>query len=116
MGYPTYDFTFVSYQEQARRTMAKGMTKDFGPGYAMGLAGEAGEVVDYLKKVLFHDHPLDRVKLGKELGDVLWYVAALCEHYGISMEGVARQNIQKLQERYPGGFSFERSIHRKLGE
>lgn len=45
---------------------------------AMGLAGEAGEVADLLKKVLFHDRELDRDKLIQELGDVRWYLECLC--------------------------------------
>jgi len=72
---------------------------------ALGLAGEAGEVVDYAKKVLFHPRnecTPTTVDLRKELGDVLWYLAALNELvFGDSLLDVARENIQKLKERYP---------------
>lgn len=45
--------------------------------WALGLVGEAGEVADLVKKFIGHDHPLDRSKMVKELGDVCWYVTAL---------------------------------------
>lgn len=72
---------------------------------ALGLAGEAGEVAELIKKGVFHRHGVDREKLAKELGDVLWYVAALCSNYGLSMSGVMDANIEKLRERYPDGYS-----------
>lgn len=78
----------------------------------LGLAGEPGEVVDIIKKVLFHGHPLDREQIGKELGDVLWYVAETATTLGLSLEDIARGNIAKLRARYPEGFSSEASQRR----
>lgn len=72
---------------------------------ALGLAGEAGEVADTIKKVVFHRHALDRDELIKELGDVLWYVAALCTKLDVSMSEVMERNIAKLMKRYPNGYS-----------
>ncbi len=80
---------------------------------AMGLTGEAGEADDYLKKVLFHGHQLDRDKIGKELGDVLWYVAEAATALGLSLDLIAQGNIAKLEARYGGQFSTEKSINRK---
>lgn len=80
---------------------------------ALGVAGEAGEVADYIKKVVGHGHALDKDKLTKELGDVLWYVAVLSSVVGVNLETVARVNIDKLKARYPDGFSSDRSINRK---
>lgn len=79
---------------------------------ALGVAGEAGEVADLVKKHVGHGHPLDRDKLAKELGDVLWYVAALAHDVGLDLSTVAALNIEKLKRRYPDGFSTERSINR----
>ena len=79
---------------------------------AMGLAGEAGEVADLTKKTLFHRHPADRDKMIKELGDCLWYIAALCKDYDTNMEEVMQKNIDKLKARYPDGYSSEASINR----
>lgn len=80
--------------------------------YALGLAGEAGEVCDLLKKHWGHLHPLDREKLKKELGDVLWYVAAIAAQHDMLLEDVALANVEKLTKRYPAGFSPEASIAR----
>jgi NTP pyrophosphatase (non-canonical NTP hydrolase) len=109
------------YQEISKRTMPKMEVGKheiyFGvparSNYSMGLAGEVGEVVDYLKKVLFHGHPLDEEKLKYELGDVLHYIAGLCTMYGFRLEEIATMNILKLQERYPVGFRSEDSQNRK---
>lgn len=78
----------------------------------LGIAGEAGEVADLLKKVIGHGHPIDVAKLVKELGDVLWYVAVLASVYGVLLSDVAAANRAKLMARYPDGFSTERSINR----
>lgn len=71
----------------------------------LGVAGEAGEVADLIKKWAFHGKPLDQDKLVKEMGDVLWYLSVLAARRGISLEDVARANIAKLRARYPKGFS-----------
>ena len=78
----------------------------------LGIAGEAGEVADLLKKHLGHGHELDREKLKKELGDVLWYVTRIAQHFGMGLEDVARANVAKLRQRYPSGFSTEASKSR----
>lgn len=80
--------------------------------YAMGLAGECGEVVNLLKKALYHHHTLDRDALIDELGDVLWYVCAIATHHDIPLEDIACANIQKLEERYPDGFTHDASRNR----
>lgn len=79
---------------------------------ALGLAGEAGEVADALKKAVFHEHGVDRDMIVKELGDALWYIAFLSSALGSSLEEVAAKNVEKLRKRYPDGFSYERSINR----
>ena len=79
---------------------------------ALGLAGEAGEAADLVKKHLFHDHPLDRDKLRSELGDVLWYLATLADAVGLELDDIAAHNVEKLRRRYPEGFSADRSMNR----
>lgn len=81
-----------------------------------GLSGESGELNDYIKKAIFHGHALDGVKLEKEIGDCCWYIAMMCESFGFDLDVIFRMNIKKLEERYPEGFSEERSIHRKEGD
>src|SRR5690606_17198640 len=82
----------------------------------LGLGGEAGEVADLVKKIIFHGKPLTdeiRATFIKEAGDVCWYLAALCLALDIPLEEVFTKNIDKLMARYPGGvFSIERSENR----
>lgn len=81
--------------------------------YALGMVCEAGEVGDILKKHIFHGHTLNTNELIKEMGDTLWYMTNLCTVLDIDLEEVALQNIKKLKERYPNGFSKNDSINRK---
>jgi len=74
---------------------------------ALGLAGEVGEVIEPIKKHLFHGKPLFKDDLEKEIGDVLWYVANLCEALGLDMSVVAEKNIHKLSARWPDGFKVK---------
>lgn len=97
--------TFEQYARAAGRTMNNGSLAIWG----LGIAGEAGEVADVIKKHLGHGHDLDTAQLTRELGDVLWYVAAIAKTIGVTLEEVARANIEKLQRRYPDGFDPERS-------
>lgn len=100
---------FNDYQALAWRTRGEGQGLAI---MALGLGGEAGEVCDLIKKHLGHGHPLDREKLVKELGDVLWYIACLAQLAGIDMHEIPTANIEKLRTRYPDGFSTERSMNR----
>ena len=80
---------------------------------AMGLAGEAGEVVDGLKKAIFHERGIDKDEIKKELGDTLWYILALCKNLDITLEEVANANIKKLEIRYPSKFTPKDSLERR---
>lgn len=79
---------------------------------ALGLAGETGEVCDHIKKGILHQHGIDRDKLAKELGDVCWYLAALCTKCGFDLGEIMTNNIEKLKVRYPDGFNSRDSIER----
>jgi NTP pyrophosphatase (non-canonical NTP hydrolase) len=94
------------YQKGAARTLAS--RHDWVTSLTvlgLGLAGESGEVIEHLKKHVGHGHALDREKVGKELGDVLWYVAGLATSLGLSLDAIAARNLEKLRERYPEGFT-----------
>lgn len=78
-----------------------------------GLNGEAGEIIDLLKKYEFQGHEFDHAKVVEELGDVLWYCALLADALDIKLQEVMLRNIEKLKERYPDGFDKARSINRK---
>lgn len=104
---------FDAYQKLALRTLNTDLShRERVSMSALGLAGEAGEVADEIKKVLYHGHEFDREELEKEIGDVLWYCAVLAEQYELKLSAIAAQNIAKLQARYPEGFSVEASRNR----
>ena len=67
----------------------------------LGLNGEAGEVADIVKKALYQGHELDEAHLAEEIGDCLWYIAELATALNLTLDAVAKQNIDKLQKRYP---------------
>lgn len=106
------------YQLQAARTLIDSPDAEYTAEElmlvwnALGVAGEAGEVADIVKKGVFHRHGIDKDALIKEMGDVLWYLAALCTKLGMSLDDVMELNIAKLKARYPQGYSSEASKHR----
>jgi len=105
---------FDEYQTETGKTAQVFVNqKEEATNWVMGLCGEAGEVSEVFKKHLFHGHVLDREKLVKELGDVLWYVARLAACYQIGLSEVAERNIAKLRARYgTSGFSNAKSINK----
>ena len=102
------------YQAKAMRTLNPKLTKrtDILLEGLMGLNGEAGEAIEIVKKYEFQGHKLDTRKLIEELGDALWYIAECAEALGYSLEDIAEFNLNKLNERYPNGYSDERSVNR----
>lgn len=104
----------MEYQEKAKRTVNTNLKRtEQISNLCMGLCGESGEVVDYLKKGLYHDHKLYKQELIKELGDIMWYLTNIATFFEIPMTFILDENIKKLEERYPEGFSKEKSINRK---
>jgi len=72
----------AEYQKLAKRTLGDACLTNL----RMGVIGETGEIVDYIKKVEFHGHELKREKLIEELGDLMWYVASVGTLNNFSME------------------------------
>lgn len=101
---------FAEYQQKAMRTNKRRHIEY----YALQLVREAGEVVDPIVKSMYHKHKFDLDKVKMELGDLLWYVAAICDYYKIDIEDVAKLNIQKLYIRYPDGYSHKDSRDRRI--
>ena len=95
---------FRAYQVLAAQTAV------YPPGLVypvLGLNGEAGEVAEKVKKILRDQDGVvseqNIADLTKELGDVLWYVAAVATELGLNLDDIARLNIQKLQSRQTRG-------------
>lgn len=104
------------YQKHCLRTAGEHTGDSLMINGVMGLAGEAGECIDMVKKYLFQQHPLDKAKLAKELGDVAWYLSVTAHALGYTLEEVMQGNVDKLKARYPDGFDAERSLHRAEGD
>lgn len=101
------------YQKLAMRTLNPELSeKDVLINGVMGLCGEAGEVIDIVKKHLAQGHKLDKQAIFDELGDVAWYLAEIAEVLGFEFEDVLQNNIDKLRKRYPEGFETEKSVNR----
>ena len=97
--------TFDEYQKQALTTALEAdptalMSRTI---YAMGIAGEAGEVVEKWKKIVAYREGKvtdeEIAELGKELGDVVWYIAVMANSLGLSFDDIMQKNLQKLQDR-----------------
>lgn len=74
--------------------------------WGLGIAGEAGDVVGCIKKTYCHDD--DQVAGIKEnLGDTMWYIAMICNHYNWTLDEILEQNVAKLMKRYPKGANFK---------
>lgn len=108
-----------SYTDLALKTLNKDVfeQKDLILNASLGLSGEVGEVNDIIKKYMYHGHKLDddmKEKIILELGDVCWYVALMAWAIDkTKFEDVLNKNIAKLEKRYHGEFSTEKSINRK---
>lgn len=106
--------TLKTYQKLAQRSAGAG-----GDGErrlmvaALGLAGEAGEFANLVKKMTAHGHDFDPDALKDELGDVLWYLAEAATASGLDLNLIAQENVDKLLKRYPDGFSQQDSINRQ---
>ena len=107
--------TLDRYQKLANRSAGAGGEGDRRLMVAaLGLAGEAGEFANLVKKMTAHGHSFDPDSLKDELGDVLWYLAEAATASGLDLNEIAQENVDKLLKRYPEGFSQENSINREV--
>lgn len=94
--------TLEEYQKfAARGILPATLKREPIVGFALGLAGEAGEVVDDIKKKYFHGRNIDSNHTIEELGDVLWYVANIATQLNVSLDKILQLNVDKLSARYP---------------
>ena len=97
--------TFDEYHKKALATADEQSDDEFQIYMArvLGVVGEAGEVADKFKKIVWHRegkvNEEDKTAIARELGDVLWYLAALADALGYTLEEVANMNLEKLKNR-----------------
>ena len=94
---------FNEYQEKANRTLYG--NEQVLTNCALGLAGEAGQLIYLIKYYTFKGKELDRDKMIHEMGDVLWYLSQIAQWADIPFDEVAKNNIETLNKRYPDGYS-----------
>lgn len=97
------NLTFSEYQKRARETAIYPES----PYYAaLGLAGEVGEAINKLKKVIRGDYELSAIKLyeiGEELGGVLWYLSNMASDLALDLDEIAYMNLMQLTSRKERG-------------
>lgn len=98
--------TINEYQEKALETAI--YPKEYKVVYpALGMAGEAGEVADKVKKVIRDNNgeisKEKALEIAKEIGDVLWYCATLANDLGYDLNTIAQMNYDKLHSRQERG-------------
>ncbi len=94
---------FEEYQKAARATDQRvGVEVEDIAVHLLGLAGEAGSVAsEYKKKLRDQDaHPMWKARMREEMGDVLWYLAALANKLDLTLEDIARSNLEKTRNRW----------------
>ena len=80
----------------------------------IGLATEAGEFLDALKKHVFYGKDLDKVNLREEMGDIFWYCAIIADQLDVDFSEVMERNITKLKARYGEKFTEDKANTRDL--
>ena len=75
-------------------------TQAFALHMAIGVSGEAGELLDAIKKFAIYQKPLDLENVVEELGDIEFYLQGIRQAFCIDREYVLQQNIEKLRKRY----------------
>lgn len=99
---------FDEYQQRALTTVltTDDKFKDL-LHWVLGINGESGEIAEKVKKIIRDKNGQvnddDKQDLAKEIGDVLWYLAVFADQLGVSLDDIARQNLDKLQSRKKRG-------------
>ena len=95
--YNSHEMSLNEYQRKARSTaIYPASCAILYP--TLGMVGEAGEVANKVKKIL-RDGNFNREAIADEVGDCLWYIAALCRDLNVDMKDLAKNNLRKLHDR-----------------
>ena len=80
---------------------------------AVGVSGEAGELLDAVKKFAIYNKPIDVENVIEELGDLEFYMEGLRQAFGLTRQQTLDANIKKLMKRYAGlSYSDQAAINR----
>lgn len=82
----------------------------------IGIATEAGEMLDALKKNMFQQRPYDMTNLREELGDLFFYFTELMAAIDTDLVEIMEMNRAKLSSRYKDKFNRDESVNRDLGK
>ena len=100
------NFSFEDYQKETQVAVQPHESeKDAVTHWTIGLTEEAGEVASLIKHRYYNNDRVSDEKIAEELGDVLWYVASICNELDINLATVAQLNVGKLQYRYQGEYT-----------
>jgi len=98
-----------NYQKLCKETAKKFKRKeDAIINWALGISGEAGDVAGCIKKTMYHGND-QKAGTRENIGDVMWYIAMICNYYGWNLEDVLEENVKKLKARFPKGFTEKRA-------
>ena len=105
MNKDTPKISLNEYQELCKTTAKKFNDRDKEiADWGLGLVGESGDAAGCIKKTFFHGN--DQTEgIRENLGDIMWYVAMICNFFDWDLEEVLGENIKKLKKRYPQGFT-----------
>jgi NTP pyrophosphatase (non-canonical NTP hydrolase) len=105
------------YQKQAERTLVKLEKNSYDLLHmCLGLQTESAEISDVFKKKLAYNKDIDWVNVKEEIGDLMWYIANLCNLNEWDLENILETNINKLKIRFPEKFTNDLAINRDLLE
>lgn len=96
------------YQELCKKTSKKFDIPDLEIAtWGLGVVGGAGDIASCIKKVFAHKNYSVKEGIKENIGDMLWYTAMICNFFGWKLEDILQGNLDKLEKRYPEGFTFK---------
>lgn len=103
------------YQEKSSRTLSI-LDSNISDNIHMslGLTTESAEIADVFKKKLAYNKEIDWVNIKEEVGDLMFYVANICNINGWDLRDILDTNIAKLKVRYPDKYTDDKAINRDL--
>ena len=94
------------YQKLCEITSKKSDNKEMEIScWELGVSGEAGDIASCIKKLIFHKNESIKDGIKENIGDIMWYTAMICNWFEWNFEEILDENIKKLKERYPHGFT-----------